>query len=192
MSTLERDFLERDFVEISNTLVSAYQNWEIWWLYQHERPKYVDILNHYLMFFSNSIGAHFIAMLMSISCLVDDKHLSLKLLYGKVKQEGYLDSDRIQEIENRFNGIEKIIRGVMIIRGNVFAHKSVKIDSDEAFVKANLVHDDLKNLIIELGIIFNIISTGCGRNILGFWENSSKTDTERMLNDLIRFKSKFA
>ena len=59
--------LERDFDEIGQLLVSTYDHWEIWWLYKHERPRYVEVMNDYLGFFTSSLSAHFIAMLMNIS-----------------------------------------------------------------------------------------------------------------------------
>ena len=78
----------------------------------------------------------------------------------------------------------------MIIRNNVFAHISKKIDSDEAFNKAKLKYDDLKDLIFGLGEIFNSIRKANGLPILGFWINSTKSDTERMLTDLIKHNNK--
>jgi len=103
---------ERYFSEISNTIVSAFHNYEIWWLYKHEREKYVDIMNSYAAFFTSSINAHFVAMLMSISCLIDDKYLSLKSLYKKIKIENLLKSNEIKFIETKFDELENAIKGV--------------------------------------------------------------------------------
>ena len=179
---------ERDFSEISYAIVIAYRNYEIWWLYKHEREKYVNIMNNYLAFFTSSISAHFVALLMSTSRLIDDKYLSLKSLYKKLKNENLLEREEIELIEKKFKELENIIKGVKIIRSNVFAHISEKIDSDEAFAKAKLKYDDFKVLIFGLGEIFNIMRKANGMNILGFWINSTKSDTEKMLIDLIKYK----
>ena len=114
--------------------------------------------------------------------------MSLKSLINKIKKDGRLNDKTIQEIETRYAKNEKIICSMMILRNNVFAHISEKIDYNEAFEKAHLKYDDFKNLIIELGSIYNLIRVKCGELALGFWVNSSKPNTERMLQDLIEYK----
>jgi hypothetical protein len=49
--------------EIQNTVTIAGLNYEVWWLFKEResRKKYVNTMNNYLMFFSTSIHAHFIA-----------------------------------------------------------------------------------------------------------------------------------
>ena len=95
-------------------------------------------MNNYVTFFTSSISAHFIAMLMSISCLIDDKYLSLKSLYKKTTNENLLKIEEVELIKYKFKELENLIKGVKVIRSNVFAHISEKIDSDKAFAKANL------------------------------------------------------
>lgn len=188
---------EREFSEISDTLVTAYQNWEIWWLYKSERPKYVSVMNNYLNFFSNSIHAHWVALVMSVWCLIDDKHLSLLSLYKKMCNDNSIDNDTKKEINGRIDGVSHIIKGITIIRHNVVAHISNKIDSDDAFSKANLKYFDFRDIIIELGNIFNLIRVSIGKNPLGFWMKMRsdkpneflEDDTERLLKDLIKYNS---
>lgn len=127
---------EREFSEVSDTLVTAYQNWEIWWLYKSERPKYVDVMNNYLTFFTNSIHAHWVALVMAVWCLIDEKNLSLISLYRKMCNNNSIKDDIRKDIENRITGISHIIKGITIIRHNVVAHISNQIDSDVAFAKA--------------------------------------------------------
>ena len=130
--------VEKELSEISDTLITAYQNWEIWWLYKNQRPKYVGVMNKYLFFFSNSLYAHWITTIMSIWCLIDDKNISLISFYKQLRNENILDEKSKKEIDKKLDGIAYIIKGIKIIRHNVVAHISNKIDSDEAFEKANL------------------------------------------------------
>ncbi len=181
---------EKEFEEISDTLVTAYQNWEIWWLYKNKRPKYVQIMNYYLQFFSNSLYAHWVTTIMSIWCLIDDKNLSLINFYKKVCSENVLSTSGKKEIDARLNDIAYIIKGIKIIRHNVVAHISNNIDSEDAFKIANLTHNDIRDVIVELGNIFNRIRVAYGKNQLGFYMNSSKGDTEKLLTDLKQNNSK--
>lgn len=190
----------RDFSEISDALVTAYQNWEIWWLLKSERPKYANIMNHYLEFFTNSLYAHWITSIISTWCLIDDNNLSLVTFYNKIIKENVLTDNTKKEIEEKFEGIAHIIKGIKIIRHNVIAHISNKIDSEEAFKKANLRYDDFRDIIIELGNIFNRIRVSYGKDMLGFWLKQRydepakfiEGDAERLLQDLIKYNSKTA
>lgn len=194
------DKYEREFSEISDALITAYQNWEIWWLFKSERPKYANIMNHYLQFFTNAQYAHFITTIISIWCLIDDNNLSLVTFYKRICIENILTYETKKEIENKFDGIAYIMKGIKIIRHNTIAHISNKIDSDEAFKKANLVYNDFRDIIVELGNIFNIIRIAYGKNELGFYlmqrfdepDKFIESDAKRMLQDLINYNSKTA
>lgn len=192
--------IEREFSEISDALVTAYQNWEIWWLFKSERPKYANIMNHYLGFFTNAQYAHWITTIISTWCLIDDNNLSLVTFYKRICKENILTDETRKEIENKFDGIDNIMKGIKIIRHNVIAHISNKIDTDEAFTKANLCDDDFRDIIVELGNIFNKIRIAYGKNQLGFWLKKRfdepnkfiEGDAERMLQDLLNYNSKTA
>lgn len=190
---------EREFSEISDTLVTAYQNWEIWWFYKSQRPKYVNIMNKYLIYFSNSIYAHRTAFIMAIWCLIDSNRLSLFSLYKKMCADNSIDDVMKKEIDDKINSISHIIKGITIIRHNVVAHISNKIDFDETLGKANLKYDDFRDIIVELGNIFNLLRIAKGKNVLGFWlkgrtdkpDELIENDLERLLNDLIKYSSGF-
>ncbi len=68
MNTLE-DHLEVLF----QTVMAARANYTIWWIYKHERPKYIDVLNTYIEFFRVGIHANFVAMLMALYKLGDPR-----------------------------------------------------------------------------------------------------------------------
>ena len=180
---------QREFSELSDALVASYHHYEIWWVYKNEREKYYNIMNKYLMFFSVSVSAHFISMLMAISCLIDERYIGIKSLYKKMKNENMLSLSEVKNIDKKFSELSNIIKGIRILRGSVFAHISNKIDSESAFLKANLKYDDFKELIYSLGEIFNMMRIANGMNILGFNINSSKVDTNQLLNDLIDYKN---
>lgn len=179
--------IERHIQEVKETLVSAYDNWSIWWLYKNKEPKYVDVMNQYLGFFTCSISAQFVGMLMAISCLIDEKNISLISLVKRTESEGILKEKSIKEIDQILIRIRPIIKGILIIRSNVFAHISEKIDTDSAFKLASLVYDDIKNLIEDLGKILNIILLNYNKSHYGYNLLPADEDTERMLQDLIDY-----
>ena len=100
-----------------------------------------------------------------------------------------LSLSEVKYIDKKFSELSNIIKGVRILRGSVFAHISDKIDSESAFLKANLKYDDFKELIYSLGEIFNMLRIANGMNILGFDINSSKVDANQLLNDLIDYNN---
>ena len=37
---------QRELSEIKDTIIEAYNHWEIWWFYKSERPKYVKVMKY--------------------------------------------------------------------------------------------------------------------------------------------------
>lgn len=158
----------REIDELKTSLVYAYQNWQIWWFFKSKVNRYTNLYNRYLLFFDNCRYAHWITTIMSIWCLIDDKNISLIRLYKELLKEKLLDKITKDEVDKRLNGIKKNIKGIKIIRHQVIAHISEKIDSEKAYELANLEDLDIRNIIVELGNILNIICDYIGVSIIRF------------------------
>src|SRR3989337_990975 len=61
--------------ELQDTTTTASLNYEIWWIFRgsETRPKYVDVMNHYRLYFHAAIGAHFVAMLVALYRLYETR-----------------------------------------------------------------------------------------------------------------------
>jgi len=52
--------------ELQDAAIAAGLNYEIWWALKSTRPKYIDVFNRYLGYFSVAIHAHFVALLVAL------------------------------------------------------------------------------------------------------------------------------
>ena len=94
-------------------------------------------------------------------------------------------------------GIAYKMKEIKIIRHIVIAHLSNKIDSNEAFKKANLRYENFRDIIVELGNILNRVRIAYSKDMLGFWlkkrfdkpDKFIQGDMDRLLQDLINFNS---
>jgi hypothetical protein len=61
--------------EFHDALTAAELNYEIWWVYRgHDtRPKFIDTMSRYPVFFRMSIHAHFLATIVALSRLYETR-----------------------------------------------------------------------------------------------------------------------
>ena len=170
-----------------DAVVAARLNYGIWYVYKNEldRPKYVDSMNKYIWFFRPSISAHFIAMLMSLSVIYDEgsNNITIHRLLGEMETQNGVDKQRIRDIEQQVEKVVPIVKKILILRNNVFAHLSATIDPFEAFKKANITMNNFRDLIGETTAILNQIGQASGYGTRDLVE-SSELDTRDMLGDL--------
>ncbi len=174
-----------------DAIVAARLHYGIWYVYKNEvdRPKYVDVMNGYYWFFAPSISAHFVAMLMALSTIYDDGpvNVSISKLLQAMKGTGKVDGIRLKEIEERLKKTDSIVKKIMILRNNVFAHLSVKIDPFEAFKKADITMNNFRDLIYETAAILNQMGQASGYGTRDLVE-SSELDTRDMLGVLEKIR----
>ncbi len=178
---------ENYFGRLFDNVVVARIHYGIWYVFKNEvdRPKYVDVMNKYRWFFPPSLSAHFVAMLMALSTIYDDgpNSVSLYRMLRELESAGKMDGQQRQEIEQRIRKSESIVKKILILRNNVFAHLSAKIDPFEAFEKASITMNDFRDLIHETAAILNQIGLASGYGTMNLVE-SSELDTRDMLGDL--------
>lgn len=134
-------------------------------------------------------------MMMGIWNLIDEKNLSLFSLYKNLCHENKIAKDVQIEIDNKFDAVSHTLKGNKILRHNIIVHISKNMNYDEAFDKANIKYDDIRDIIVELGNIYNLICFSIGENQVAFWVKArldkpgelSENDVKRLLNDLLKF-----
>lgn len=183
--------------DLKAALMYAYQNWAIWWFIRNEKFNHGDVYNRYLIFFTNSQIAHFITTITSIWHLIDEKYFSVASFYKELRDSNNLSPEIIEDINNRFNTIEHIKKGVILIRHNLVAHLSDKIDGYDVFKKANIDGEDLRDFIVQLGNILNIIIDSIDGTPIAFTlcyrpdrpnEIITESDVKILFDDLERLK----
>ncbi|MCP3957381.1 MAG: hypothetical protein GY719_05975 [bacterium] len=123
---------------------------DIWWLYEgaDTRPKYLEAMNKFPEFFRFDSHAHFVALVMYLSQLTESRHNTLNLcaLVREAKDSGLIPASEIASAEADLQAVRRIASGVATLRSNLFAHRSAKISYEEAFQKAAISPDQLRDL----------------------------------------------
>jgi len=175
--------------ELSHTALVASENYEIWWIYKNkeDRPKYIDVMSEYWGFFRASIPAHFIAMLMALSKIYENRNDTMNIyrflyLIGNGK---LIDDTVIKEVNESLEAKKSLIKKICILRSNYFAHISEKLNYDEVLKKANIKYKHFKELIeLAQGLLSKISYAYNKGDVLttGF----AKEDTYRLMNTLLK------
>jgi hypothetical protein len=74
VETATQEQFKKDLLKVHHALLAARDHYNIWYIYKHDRPKYVDVMDRYLGFFSTSISAQFTAKLLTLSKVLDKKY----------------------------------------------------------------------------------------------------------------------
>lgn len=139
--------IAKDIHELHRTIMEASLNFEIWAAYKDDdlRRRYTGTMNRYHGFFSTSIHAHFVAMLIALYRLYENKrtHNIPKLLEGMADQLS-------PEAKSRLWGLVAqampIWKDVGILRNRVFGHRSNAHAPEELFEMAKMTTNRFKQL----------------------------------------------
>lgn len=168
--------------ELTDTLVVASLNYDIWWVYREKnnREQYLDILKRYPRFFQTSIHAHFAALVIALYRLFDcSSTCNIPDLFKSLTDENALEPNTLNRIEENLSEAKRLWKKITIIRNNVFAHRSNEYSVEEFFKKAHITPDEMKRLMELSNILINDIT-----NITYFNDLSATEDTKRLLDDL--------
>ncbi len=164
-------------------------NYEIWWVYKSKeyRPKYIGVMNRYSEFFTASIHAHFVAMLMALNKIYENRTDTFNI--GKLINMGrdnfLIDAGVLVEIENPLKDNENLIKKIRILRNKHFAHIDDKLDYDTVLKKADIKYKNFRELIDLAYELLGRISYAYNKGSVSP-RRFSKKDTLRLLNDLSR------
>jgi hypothetical protein len=173
--------------ELQDAATAAGLNYEIWWVLKSDesRPKYVNVLNRYHGFFSAAINAHFVAMLMALYRIYetrDDTH-NFPSLLERLEVDRAVGEDLIRSLRLQHKTLKPLWVKVSILRNDVFAHRSVTLDTNAAFAKAGATGNELKELVEKTKAMLNEL-TGSLRDSMHAFNLTATRDTIRMLEDL--------
>jgi len=173
---------------LRDTIITASHNYDIWWIYKHKdtRSKYIDTMNSYLSFFSTSIHAHFVAMIIALYRLFETRKDTINIpgLIRLMDKSGYLKDDIKKQLEALVSEAKAIWIKVGIIRSEVFAHSIKDKDTDESFKKADIKYENFKELIEISKKIMNLLSHEFDKSSHAF-NLSAEKDTKALLDILL-------
>ena len=184
--------MEREIEELIHTTHVASVNYEIWWVYNEDRPKYVNVMNRYSEFFSASIHAHFVAMLLALAKLYENRNdtINIRKLINLIRNNRFIEETILTKIEQSLKDSEALISKICILRSNYFTHINNQLNYDAVLAKADIKHKNFKelidlsyNLLKEISYTYN--KSDVRPRLL------SKGDTIRLLNDLLRLDTNY-
>lgn len=181
--------IDRYIKSIQDTIIAADHNHDIWWIYKSKdtRPKFIETMNMYLGFFQTSIHAHFVAMVIALYRLFENRRdtISIPRLLKILDRNCVLSDDAKDRVMELMEKAKPLWIKIGIVRSEVFAHLS-EGSIEESFKKADLKYRHFKDLIELSKRIANTITHDYDRRSHAF-NLSAISDTKALLNDLSSF-----
>lgn len=123
-----REEFERELNRVKDALSAAREHFNIWYIYKNhrDRPKYIDVMNHYLDFFRASISTQFTAMLLTLLKALDkntrNNRVGIYSLLKSAEEYNLVDSAKLQDIRAKLGETNEMYEKLQILRNNQFAH----------------------------------------------------------------------
>ncbi len=171
--------------EVINIINTAYFNYKIWWIFVGpDRPKYVDVLNRYLLYFSPSIQSYFMTLIISLYKLYDKtKHTkNIKYIFNYLENNELLSNEEFSSIKDRYKKALIIWKKIKILRDNYFAHLNIEAYPHKIFSEAKITPNEFIELITLSIEIVNIIRNHFNNPNIYFV--TPEQDVYKLLNDL--------
>ncbi|MBC8416627.1 MAG: hypothetical protein ISS80_00365 [Candidatus Cloacimonetes bacterium] len=166
-------------------IYNAHYNYCLWWkLRGPERPKFIETMRRYILFFHTSIKSYFLTLIVSLYKLYDSnsKTNNFNKLLNLAKNECTFSKEELIQLEEKFNKARVIWEKVVILRSNYFAHLNIKFDEKNLYKQANITPNELGELIYISLEFFNLIREHYGEGKLGLI--NIEPDIKKLFKDL--------
>lgn len=173
--------------ELQDAVSTASLNYDVWWILRSDktRPKYVDVMNQYRHYFHAAIGAHFAALLLALYRLYEtrtDTH-NIPNFLDQLKTDGALKVEDIESLQAQYAVIKPLWVKVSILRNNVYGHRALDLDIEEAFQKAGVTPNDFRDLVAHSRELLNNLTIKLRGSVHAF-NLSATRDTLNLLDAL--------
>lgn len=140
---------------------------DFWWLYEGSpnREKNLDAMNQYSEFFRFDTHSHQIAYTMYLCQLFESKANTMNIsgTLREARDRG-LPQKNIAGVEQLLREAEPIAGNLVIIRSNLFAHRSLSLGYDAAFAKAAITPNQIGHLY-DIGLeAVNLLRVAFGQD----------------------------
>jgi len=162
---------------INQLIFRARVHYDIWWVYEgkNTRQKFLETMNYYSEFFRFDSHANFVSLLMHLSQIYETRHDTLN--FGTIIKDAInkgINDEVVARSNMAFQEANLLWRKVAIIRGNLFAHRAVKLSYEDVFKKASITPGNLGELTLYGLSIVNPFLVALGKEQREF--NSLVTD----------------
>lgn len=138
-------------------VVRAHIFFDCWWYYEsiETRPAILDTMNDYSEFFRFDSHAHFVSMVMYLGSLFDKRRDTITLA-RLVKETKSAMPARTAELPlDTLARAESLAEKLSELRHNLFAHRSASVRYEEAFTRADITANEIREL---LALSFDVVN----------------------------------
>jgi hypothetical protein len=164
--------------------------YEIWWYYEgaQTRSQILDTMQAYSEFFRFEPHAHFVSAVTYLAGLYESRGntINLSQLIREAEAAG-VDKAAIDKAQGLMTASAGLVSKVMILRSNLFAHRSASLSYEDVFRKAELKPDQLGELADTALNVANTLLLARGLDEQ-FSHELSRRAVERMMIDLARLR----
>ena len=135
--------------------------YDIWRFFEGEvtRPAILDTMRCYAEFFRFDPHAHFVAFVVHIAALFEKPQKSTINLPRLAKESGLNSAQDATEIDALLRKAKPLASKATILRNNLFAHRSDTLSYSDAFKKADVTPNELRDLTeIALKIVNRLLT----------------------------------
>lgn len=178
--------LEQKLDILVQLVLRARTFFDLWWIYEgvETRPKYLPAMKRYSEFFRFDSHALQVAYTIYLCQIFEDrpKTLNLKNVVNEAKTRG-LSTDYITAAEKVLQDGLPIWKKLVIVRSNLFAHRSASLSYSRAFEMAAIAPNEIRRLA-ELGLEgINSLRTALGQQDYVFSTLPGK-DLRKLLEEI--------
>lgn len=147
------------------------------------QPKYEKTIDRYRSFFSTTRDANFVAALITLYRLYETHASTKNVSYLLKLLRDCFDESKLTEIEALNAEAIPIFKKVNILRNNVFAHRSISLSVEDAYLKAGITPREISRLIEITQKLLNAVFL-LHNNVDHRFNLCARTDTVSLLNRL--------
>ena len=178
---------ETQIKELQDAITIASLNYDVWWVLRGKetRPKYVDVMNKYNLYFQAAIGAHFAALVLALYRLYEtrrDTHNIPEFLAG-LKKDAVLKIEDLESLHAQYAIAKPLWVKVSILRNNVYGHRALDLDIENAYEKAGVTPNDFRDLVAQTKALLNNLTSKL-RDSQHAFNLSATRDTVNLLDAL--------
>ncbi len=181
------DEIEQYVDELRHTVNTAWLNYEIWWVFKSAdtRPEFVDTMNNYKLFFTTSIHAHFVALMVALYRLYETRSdtYNIPTFLRLLKEKDAVPGETLKALNELYEKAKPLWVKVNILRNKAFGHRSKAHSVSDVFDEAGVTPNELRDLAEMTRTLLNTATLAWKETAHAF-NLSSRNDTLRLLQDL--------
>jgi hypothetical protein len=173
--------------ELREAISAAALNHQIWWVYKSKetRPRFIDAMNRYPLFFQTSIHAHFVALLVALYRLYETRSdtVNIPTLLKQLRISKKLPDEVLDDLDEIYKEAKPLWLKVNLLRNNVFGHRTRAHTAEEIFKQAGISPNELRDLVKVTKKLLNRLTKAWDRSTHAF-NLDATDDLTRLLSDL--------